>query len=83
MMRDELLHQIAALPEDSDVGVQIGDDQLDITDVVSWGDGAFGALRCRSSDVRDMLVAWELPGDLRDRLASSGAPGSMKGHDAG
>lgn len=83
MMRDELLQRIAALPEDSDVGVQIGDDHLDIADVVPWGDGTFGALRCHSSDLRDMLVAWELPRDLRDRLASSGVPGSMKGHDAG
>lgn len=38
MMRDELLQRIAALPEDSDVGVQIGDDHLDITDVIPWGD---------------------------------------------
>ena len=75
MMRDELLQRLAALPEDSDVGVQIGDDYLDITDVVPWGDGSFGALRCHSSDLRDMLVAWELPRDLRDRLASSGTPG--------
>jgi len=54
MMRDELLQRLAALPEDSDVGVQIGDDYLDITDVVPWGDGSFGALRCHSSDLRDM-----------------------------
>lgn len=72
MMRDELLRWIAALPADSDVGVQIGDEPLDIADVIRWGDGTFGALRCRSSDLRDMLVAWELPPDLRERLASSG-----------
>jgi hypothetical protein len=63
MMRDELLCRIAELPADSDVGVQIGDDHLDIADVISWGDGAFGALRCHSNDVRDMLLSWELPGE--------------------
>ena len=79
MMRDELLRQIAALPADSDVGVQIGDDHLDIADAVAWGDGSFGALQCHSSDLRDMLVAWDLPRDLLDRLA----PSSTEGRDAG
>jgi hypothetical protein len=83
MMRDELLQQIAALPADSDVGVQIGDDHLDITGVVPWGGGAFGAVRCHSNDLRDMLVAWELPRDLRDRLAPSGATRTTNGHDVG
>ena len=82
MMRDELLQSIAALPADSDVGVQIGDDHLDIADVVRWGDGAFGALRCQSSDLHDMLVAWELPRDLRERLAPGGAS-TTNGPDAG
>ena len=82
MMRDELLERIAALPEDADVGVQIGDDHLDITDIVPWGDGTFVALRCHSSDVRDVLVSWKLPRDLRDRLGWCGAPRSTKGHDA-
>lgn len=67
MMRDELLQRIAALPPDCDVGVQIGDDHLDIADVIPWGDGAFGALRCHSSDVRDMLLARKLPPDLREQ----------------
>lgn len=83
MMRDELLQRIAALPENSDVGVQIGDDHLDITEVVAWGDGTLGALRCHTSDVRDMVAAWELPRDVRDRLTSSGAPGWEKDHEAG
>jgi hypothetical protein len=42
MKRRELLQRIAALPPDADVGVQIGDDHLDISDVVAWGDGTFG-----------------------------------------
>lgn len=83
MKRDELVRRIAALPADADVGVQIGDDHLDIADVIPWGDGTFGALRCHSSDLRDLLVAWELPRDLRDRLAPSGAPGTTSGHDVG
>lgn len=83
MMRDELLQWIAALPEDSDVGVQIGDEHLDITEVVAWGDSSFGALQCHSGDLRDLLVAWELPRDLRDRLGPSGAPGSTEGRDSG
>ena len=65
MMRDELLQRIAALPADSDVGVQIGDDHLDIADVVPWGDGAFGALRCHASDLRDMLAALCVPVVIR------------------
>jgi hypothetical protein len=73
MMRDELLQWIAALPADSEVGVQIGDEHLDIAEVIRWGDGTFGALRCHSSDLRDMLMAWELPRDLRERLAPSDA----------
>jgi hypothetical protein len=71
MMRDELLHWIAALPADSDVGVQIGDDHLDIAEVIRWGDGTFGALRCQSNDLRDMLMEWELPLNVRERLAPS------------
>ncbi|GAA2641246.1 hypothetical protein [Paractinoplanes durhamensis] len=60
MMRDDLLQRIAALPANADVGIQIGDDHLDITDVIAWGDGDFGALRCHPNDVRDLLAAWGL-----------------------
>ena len=55
MMRDELMLQVATLPADADVGVQIGDDHLDIAEVVAWGDGGFGALRCHPNDLRDLL----------------------------
>src|SRR5262245_38757187 len=37
MMRDELLRQIADLPEDADVGLQIGNAHLDIAEVIVWG----------------------------------------------
>lgn len=72
MMRDELLERIAALPADADVGVQIGDDHLDITDVIPWGAGRFGALTCHPNDVRDLLRAWRLhvrPGEAEPKLA--------------
>jgi len=59
MMRDELMKQIATLPADADVGIQIGDDHLDIDEVIVWGDGGFGALRCHPNDLRDLLAAQE------------------------
>lgn len=69
MKRDELLHQIAALPADADVGIQLGDDHLDIADVTAWGDGVFGALKCQSSDLRDVLLTWGLSQEQREQLA--------------
>jgi hypothetical protein len=70
MMRDELLHQIAALPADADVGIQLGDDHLDIADITAWGNGGFGALKCQPTDLRDVLFAWGLPRRQREQLAS-------------
>ena len=69
MMRDELLQQIAALPADADIGIQLGEEHLDIADVILWGGGGFGALRCHSVDLRDVLFEWGLPatGDQRPR----------------
>jgi hypothetical protein len=69
MKRDELLRTIAAMPAGVDMGIQIGDDYLDIAEVVEWGDGEFCALRCHPNDLRDVLAAWGLPGELRARLA--------------
>lgn len=60
-MRDELLQRIAALPEDADVGVQIGEEHLDIAEVIVWGEDQFGALRCDAADLRDVLISWGLP----------------------
>jgi hypothetical protein len=57
MMRDELIQQIAKLPADADVGIQIGDEHLDIAEVIAWGDGGFGALRCHPNDLHDLLAA--------------------------
>jgi hypothetical protein len=61
MMRDELLKQLSAVPENADVGIQLGDDHLDITDLVPWGGGEFVALRCHSADLRDVLLEWAAP----------------------
>jgi hypothetical protein len=83
MMRDELLEQIAALPADADVGVQIGDDHLDIASVTPWGDGSFGALRCHPGDLRDLMLAWDLSSDQRERLAPGTSTASNNAPDAG
>lgn len=74
MMRDELLRRIAALPAEADLGVRLGDDHLDIADVILWGEGRFGALKCHPSDIRDVLLACGLPRDLRQRLVLELAP---------
>jgi len=66
MMRDELMQQIATLPADADVGIQIGDDHLDIAEVLAWGDGSFGALRCHPNDLRDLLAERGLHNQERD-----------------
>jgi hypothetical protein len=67
MMRDELLKQIAALRPDADVGIQIGDDHLDIAGLVPWGNGGFVALKCHSADLRDVLVEWGLSAGQREK----------------
>ena len=70
MMRDELLRRIGALPVEADVGIQIGDDHLDIVDVIGWGDGEFGAIRCDQNDFRDFLAACEFR-QVRDAAPAS------------
>lgn len=74
MMRDELLKRIGALPADTDVGIRIGDDQVDITDVVSWGEGAFGAVVGNPVDLRDVLFEWGLPAGRLRRIVSDTSP---------
>jgi hypothetical protein len=79
MKRRELLQRIAALPPDADVGVQIGDDHLDISDVVAWGEGAFGALRCHRGDLRDLIRAWKADNASRGESAAFTAPLDIDG----
>jgi hypothetical protein len=75
MMRDELLRKIASLPAETDVGVQIGSDHLDVTEVIVWGgDEQFGALRCDPCDTHDLAVAWGLSPEMREGLASVADP---------
>ena len=68
MKRDELLLQISALPPDTDIGIQVGGDHLDIADLVTWGEGGFVALKCHSPDLRDMLVHWGISKKLRKQI---------------
>lgn len=75
MMRDKLLKQISALPPDADTGIQIGDDHLDIADLVPWGDGGFVALQCHSGDLRDVLSEWGLREPQQMLLALNGRSG--------
>jgi hypothetical protein len=69
MKRDKLLRQLSALPDNVDIGIQIGADRLDVVDIVPWGGGRFAALRCCPGDLRDLLLAWGIPATLRDELA--------------
>jgi len=69
MMRDELLQLITAVPSDTDIGVQLGNDHLDIVDLVPWGDGQFNALKCHPKDLRDLLIDWGLPDKQREQIA--------------
>jgi len=71
MLRDELLKQLSALPEDANIGVQIGNEHLDVTNLTPWGDEGFVDLQCHTADLRDVLLAWGLPADKRDELVGS------------
>jgi len=68
MTRDELLQLIAAVPAGTDIGIQLGNEHLDIVDLVPWGDGQFIALKCHPTDLRDLLLAWELPREQRKQI---------------
>jgi hypothetical protein len=73
MKRDELLTHLASLPADTDIGVQLGASNLDISEVTAWGEGAFVALGCDESDLRDVLTEWGLPADRREELVKHSA----------
>jgi hypothetical protein len=68
MTRNELLEQISALPPETDIGIQVGGETLDITDLVPWGDGRFVALKCHSGDLHDVLLQWGIPKHQQDRI---------------
>lgn len=71
MKRDDLLAHLSSLPADADIGVQLGDAHLDITDVSAWGDGAFVALECHEADLRDVMTEWRLRVDRRQGMTSN------------
>jgi hypothetical protein len=83
MMRDDLLKQISALPQDSDIGIQLGGDHLDIADLVAWGDGGFVALKCHASDLRDVLLEWGLLAHQRERVIAEPAQRAVTRHATG
>lgn len=68
MMRDDLLKKLMALPPHADVGIEIGNDPLDISDVVLDGDEDFAVLKCHAGDLHDVLWKWGLPARQREQL---------------
>jgi hypothetical protein len=60
---------LSALAPEVDVGIQLGDDHLDIAELVPWGEG-FVALTCHAGDLRDVLLDRGLPGPLGEDPAS-------------
>jgi hypothetical protein len=85
MKRDELVAYLAALPADTDVGVRLGDAELDISEVAvsvegtaaalefDEGAGTFAVLACDEGDFRDVLTEWGIPAHRRDELVKKTA----------
>jgi hypothetical protein len=73
MNRDELLRHLVTYPPETEIGVQLGDQNLDISDVTAWGGGAFVALECLEVDLRDLLTEWHIPVDRHDELVRKAA----------
>ena len=71
MKNDVLLGRLSTLPADAEIGVRIGDEHLNVTDLTSWGDSGFLELQCHDGDLRDMLTGWGLPADERERLVAA------------
>jgi hypothetical protein len=70
MTRDDLLMKLSALPPDADIGIQVGDEHLDIAELVPWGDG-FVALTCHAPDLRDLLRSWGVSGSRENPAAET------------
>jgi hypothetical protein len=86
MKRDELVTHLAALPADTDVGVRLGNAELDISEVTvsvegtaaafefdGEGAGTFAVLACDERDFRDVLTEWGIPAHRRDELVKKTA----------
>ncbi|MEV7621874.1 hypothetical protein [Actinoplanes sp. NPDC089786] len=63
--------QLIALPEDTPIGVQIGDQHLDAVSLTPWGDEGFVDLQCHSSDLLDVLLEWNLPAQQREQIVAA------------
>jgi hypothetical protein len=73
MKRDELLRHLVSFRPEAEIGVQLGNANLEISDVTVWGDGAFVALGCFETDLRDVLMEWGIPASQWEELLR-GAP---------
>ena len=72
MMRNELLRQLAALPEETLIGIQIGDQHLDAVRLtLPWGDEGFVDLQCHVPDLVDVLMVWNLPAPHREQIVAA------------
>ena len=71
MLRDELMNRLSALPEGANIGVQLGTEHLNVTDLTPWGDKGFVDLQCDAADLRDVLLMLGLPAAKRDELVGS------------
>lgn len=70
-MRNELIMQLIALPEDTPIGVQIGDQHVDAVRLAPWGDEGFVDLQCHLSDLLDVLLEWNLPAHQREQIIAA------------
>ncbi|BCJ53394.1 hypothetical protein Asp14428_48690 [Actinoplanes sp. NBRC 14428] len=68
MMRNELLRQLAVLPEDTLIGVQLGDQHVDAIGLVPWGDEGFVDLQCHAADLLEVLREWKMPAHQREQI---------------
>lgn len=59
---------------DANIGVRIGSEHLDVTDLTPWGDEGFVDLQCHAADLQDVLLAWGLPAHKREQLVAVGKP---------
>jgi len=81
MMRNELMRQLAVLPEDTLIGVQLGDQHVDATRLVPWGDEGFVDLQCHAADLLQVLREWRMPAQQREQIivaASTVSPSARR-----
>jgi len=71
MMRNELIRQLAALPEDTLIGVQIGDQHVDAIGLMPWGDEGFVDVLCYAPDLDEVLMEWKLPAHQRKQIVAA------------